>query len=258
MVLGKTNSSSNLAVPDESLPDPVPSPSNIAAKLAAARYSPMKPIPQPSAAPAMSEREANERDVLPPPGSVGNVLARIDSRQQNVSTGKKREEGKADPVAVARALHAGLDKPTDETPIPPTSSLVNMFEQTQPVLRTSPSPVRSPKPKRAIKLPPEPKDGGSLERQRTKTPPPVKPKPKPRSDLPPSTDGSVENASFKTLRKDTFGSPAAVPKTSENVVAQTVNSRPKPPPKRRSQSRPKVCHPDDQPFISFRDIRYDR
>lgn len=238
MTLGKSSSSSGLTVPEDGFLEPVTSPSNIAAKLAAARYSPMRPTPSRTSTPAMTERETSERDVLPPPGSVGNVLARLDSRQQNVHT-VRRDEVNTDPIAIARAKHAGLDKPTDDSPIPPTSSLVTMFEQHRPVSH-SPTPVRSPKPQRNFRLPPEPKDGEPLARQRTKTPPPVKPKPKPLSDAPHSTDGAVENASFKNLRKDTFNSSPPVRKTSETVAVNSKNVRPKPQPKRISSStRPK-------------------
>ncbi|KAK7185285.1 hypothetical protein DPSP01_000930 [Paraphaeosphaeria sporulosa] len=235
--LSKSSSSSTLAVPDDSF-ERIPSPSNIAARLAAARYSPMKPISQRAPTPIMTERDVNERDVLPPPGSVGNVLARLDSRQQNVPK-LTRDAAKTDPVAIARAQHAGLDRPTDDTPIPPTSALVNMFEQSRPVSRTSPTPVRSPKPQRAFKIPLEPKAGEPLERQRTKTPPPVKPKPKPLSDPPHSADGAAENTSFRNIRKDTFGPPPVMRETSEKLAVKTANPHPKPPPKTASHSRPK-------------------
>ncbi|KAL1592802.1 Increased rDNA silencing protein [Paraconiothyrium brasiliense] len=218
-----------LAVPEETPFELVPSPSNIAAKLAAARYSPMKPIPQRPLTPIMTEREANGRDALPPPGSVGNVLARLDSRQQNV----RRDEATTDAIAIARAKHAGLDRPTDDSPIPPTSSLVNMFEKNRQASRRSPTPVKSPKPQRAFRLPPEPKDGEPLEKQRTKTPPPVKPKPKPLSDAPHSTDGSVENATFKNMRKDTFGALPSMRQNSGTVADKTTKViRPRPPPKK--------------------------
>ncbi|KAF2452064.1 hypothetical protein P171DRAFT_402032 [Karstenula rhodostoma CBS 690.94] len=234
--LSKSSSSSTLAVPEDSF-ERIPSPSNIAAKLAAARHSPMKPIPHRSSTPIMTERDANERDLLPPPGSVGNVLARLDSRQQNVPK-MRRDGAKTDPVAIARAQHASLDRSTDDSPIPPTSALVNIFEQSRPVSQTSSTPVRSPKPQRAFRLPLEPKDGEPLERQRTKTPPPVKPKPKPLSDPPHSVDRAVENTNFKNMRKDTFGTPPLAWETSETTAVKTANVRPKPPLK-VSHTRPK-------------------
>ncbi|KAF1965198.1 hypothetical protein BU23DRAFT_561295 [Bimuria novae-zelandiae CBS 107.79] len=239
--LSKSSSSSTLAVPDEGFAEPITSPSSIAAKLAAARYSPMKvkPLPQATSTPIMHHQEANERDVLPPPGSVGNVLAKLDSRHQNKVQAQRREDTNPDPVAIARAQHASLDRPTDDTPIPPTSSLVSIFEQTRPIPPKSPTPVRSPKPQRIVRLPLEPKDGEPLERQRTKTPPSVKPKPKPLSDPPQSTDGTVENTRFKNMRKDTFGSPPSVRKPPESVAARPTIDRPKPPPKMGSHSRPK-------------------
>ncbi|KAJ4351292.1 Increased rDNA silencing protein [Didymosphaeria variabile] len=229
--LSKSSSSSTLAVPEETPFELVPSPSNIAAKLAAARYSPMKPIPQRPLTPIMTDREANGRDALPPLGGVGNVLARLDSRQQNVPK-VRRDEATIDPIAIARAKHAGLDRPTDDSPIPPTSSLVNMFEKNRQVSQRSSTPVKSPKPQRAFRLPPEPKDGEPLERQRTKTPPAVKPKPKPLSDLPHSTDGVVENTNFKNMRKDTFGSLPLMQQNPETVADKSTKVvRPRPPPK---------------------------
>ncbi|KAJ4305844.1 Increased rDNA silencing protein [Kalmusia sp. IMI 367209] len=237
--LSKSSSSSTLAVPEESLFELVPSPSNIAAKLAAARYSPMKPLPHATNTPIMSEREANERDVLPAPGSVGNVLARLDSRQQNISKVKRTGEARTDPIVQKERADVD-DKSTDDTSIAPTTSLVNLFEQSRPVLQNTPPLVRAPKPQRAIKLPPEPKDGEPLARQRTKTPPPVKPKPKPLSEPPQFTDGALEisPANFKTLRKDTFGTPPATRK-AELAPIETANLRPKLPPKEIAHSRPK-------------------
>lgn len=203
----------------------------------------MKPLPQVTSIPVMSEREANERDVLPPPGSVGNVLARLGSTQQ-VPKVKRREEARPDPLAQTRRAPQD-DKPTDETSIAPTTSLVNMFEQSQPGSRNASTPVRAPIPQRAVKLPPEPSAGEPLTRQRTKTPPPVKPKPKPLSGPQHSTDGVSETSpsNFKTLRKDTFGMRPAS-SHSELSAIDTKNTRPKPPPKKISHSRPKVCYSD--------------
>ncbi|KAJ4364896.1 Increased rDNA silencing protein [Ascochyta clinopodiicola] len=199
------SSSSSLSVPDSHI-DRAPSPSYTAAKLAAARLSPLRPAAQTKAANTMSGRSANERDVLPPSGSVGNVLARLEQQKSgrqtiNQQSRKRRSSIESHPVASV----AAQDKPTDATPIPPTISLVKMFEQNRPVtptqppsapsvvVKNSPPPVKSPKPRRNFTLPPEPKDEAPLVRKRTHTPPPV-PKSKPAIELPRSqlTDGTSD------------------------------------------------------------------
>ena len=238
----RSNSSQSLAVPDEHSEYRGSSPSNIAARLAAARYSPLRPSPQTSAA-VMSERQANERDVLPPSGSVGNVLARLETRQSN-----NRPKRRDSPVANAARppLH-------DDTPIPPTTSLVKMFEQSRVVTPTKPQPlplplsiaqhssppVRSPKPQRAFKLPPEPQDDAPLIRPRTQTPPPVKPKPEHKIELP-STQFVDGAAYFHTSQKDPMKSPPIKQKPVQLAALKTSTpSSPMPPPPRGSrQVRP--------------------
>lgn len=177
------SSSSSLGVPDNHV-DRAPSPSYSAAKLAAARLSPLRPAPKAKAAVMMSERHANEHDVLPPSGSVGDVLARLEqqkpSQQRASQQPLKRSNSIGSKSAASAALH---DKPTDDTPIPPTNSLVKMFEQNRPVtptqppsapsvvVRNSPPPVKSPKPRRNFTLPPEPRDNVPLVEKRIHTPP---------------------------------------------------------------------------------------
>ncbi|CBX98754.1 predicted protein [Plenodomus lingam JN3] len=85
----KNNSSNSLSVPLDQF-DRTPSPSNIAAKLAAARHSPLRPRPQPSNMPRMSEKQPNEQDVLPPAGSVGNVLSRLEPKKPVQPQQKRR------------------------------------------------------------------------------------------------------------------------------------------------------------------------
>ncbi|KAF9692857.1 hypothetical protein EKO04_009217 [Ascochyta lentis] len=205
------SSSSSLGVPDSHI-DRAPSPSYTAAKLAAARHSPLRPAAQAKAASTMSGRSANERDVLPSSGSVGHVLARLEQQRPsqqrtNQQPRKRRNSLGSHPVSSA----AVQDKPTDDTPIPPTNSLVKMFEQnrsvtpTQPptapsvVVKNSPPPVKSPKPRRNFTLPPEPKDEAPLIRKRTRTPPPV-PKSKPSLELPISqlTDGTRDSSQMQS------------------------------------------------------------
>jgi hypothetical protein len=249
----KSSSSHTLAVPED-LPRRNPSPSNIAARLAAARHSPLRPAPQAAAisAPAMSERQAQERDVLPPSGSVGNVLARLETTKPKSQQPKRQDS--FDPRTAPRpaAVSRQDNKPTDDTPIPPTTSLVKMFEQNRSVTPTkpaaavplsiakhSPPPVRSPKPQRTFKLPPEPMDNAPLAKQRTRTPPPVKPKPKHQIEPPSSqyTDGA---SYFHTPQKDPMKSPLIKQKPVQLTPLKTDTSiPPKPPPQRGSrQARP--------------------
>ncbi|KAF1945940.1 hypothetical protein EJ02DRAFT_368292 [Clathrospora elynae] len=250
----KSSSSNSLSVRDDHL-DRAPSPSNIAAKLAAARHSPLRPLRQAAVASTMSERQADERDTLPPSGSVGNLLARLEPKKPSQQQPRKRRDslGSHSAASSARQDH----KPTDDSPIPPTSSLVNMFEQSRPttppkptaplhVTRDSPPPVRSPKPQRAFRLPPEPRDDALLQRTQTQTltqtPPPRKPNPKHHIQLPPSqsTDGAEEQAYFNTPKKDPLKSPPIKQKPVQLAAIQTSTlPLPAPPPQRGSrQTRP--------------------
>ncbi|KAF2024635.1 hypothetical protein EK21DRAFT_117613 [Setomelanomma holmii] len=245
----KSNSSSTLDVPGQL--DRGSSPSNIAARLAAARYSPLRPTPQAAMSPIVSERHANARDVLPPSGSVGNVLARLEAKSPSAQPRKQRDSlGSQSITNTARGPTQG-PKPTDDTPIPPTTSLVEMFEQTRPptpanrpaaplsLAQHSPPPVRSPKPQRAFKLPPEPIENSSLARQRTRTPPPVKAKPKPQIDLPPTpfTDGTPY---FNNPQNDPMKSPPIKQKPVQLTALKTNMSPPPKPPLQRGsrQVRP--------------------
>ncbi|OSS51610.1 hypothetical protein B5807_03231 [Epicoccum nigrum] len=210
------SSSSSLSVPDtysDRAPSPSASASYTAAKLAAARMSPLRPAAPPRTPVMMaSEREADERDVLPPSGSVGSVLARLE--QQNPGPGPQHKsprptQGSAASQPAARAAVAEpRGKPTDDTPIPPTNSLVNMFEQRRPAtptqrptapavgVKSPPPPIKSPKPRRTFTLPPEPEDDAPpLARTRTKTPPPLpKSKPSVEAPRPQLVDGAHESS----------------------------------------------------------------
>lgn len=209
------SSSSSLGVPDTHHDRaPSPSPSFTAAKLAAARMSPLRPASHARTPTIMSERESNERDVLPPSGSVGNVLARIEQQQhpkQHQQQQKQQQQQqqprlRTDSISSQPIANvAAQDKPTDDTPIPPTNSLVRMFEQARPVtpvqrpaapaviVRSSPPPVKSPKPQRNFTLPPEPKEDAPLARKKTNSPPPVfKPKPTVEIPKPQFVDGTRE------------------------------------------------------------------
>lgn len=251
--LSNSSSSSALGVHEDNSAERMPSPSNIAAKLAASRHIASKPTVQAPVAPAMSEREQNEADVLPPPGSVGNVLARLDSSQPRPSEPPKKRV-----VASARnpALNQSKGLPddvqsTDDTPTAPTTSLVKMFEQNQhstssraispvPIISKSPPPVRSPKPQRKIRVPPEPADDLPLERQRTKTPPVVKPKPKPQPNIHTSASSTKEESSPKSVRRKSLDTTPSVQQPVPLAAVMNAGPRPKPPPKRMSrQSRPK-------------------
>jgi hypothetical protein len=157
--LSNSSSSGSLKVPEDSNMDRIPSPSNIAAKLAAARHSASKPPVQASVVPITSAREPNEVEMLPPPGSVGNVLAKLDSRKPTVKEPQKREKAATHSHPSKPRASPEDTKPTDDTPIAPTNSLVKMFEQTPsstsprtfspvPFIPYNQPPVRSPKPQR--------------------------------------------------------------------------------------------------------------
>lgn len=137
-------------------------------------------------------------------------------------------------------------KPTDDTPIPPTTSLVKLFEQNRPTTPTtspavplktaqnSPPPVRSPKPQRAFRLPPEPRDDTPLQRVRTRTPPPVKPKPH-GIELSPTmaVDGGNDSAFFNTQKQGPMKSPPIKQKPVQLAAIRTSTPPPpKPPPQR--------------------------
>jgi hypothetical protein len=250
----KSNSSNSLRVSEEHF-DRVPSPSNIAARLAAARYSPLPPIPQAIIArPTMSERQASEREVLPPAGSVGNVLARFEPKKPTEQLRKSRDSAASHTARGTFVAAGSSHKPTDETPIPPTTSLVKMFEQNRPstppnspsvplhITRSSPPPVRSPKPQRAFKLPPEPQSEPSLQRTRTRTPPPIKKESKPRIELPPAkfTDGAQEVSYFNTRKQDPMKSPPIKRKPTQLAAINTSAIPASKPPSQRSaqQTRP--------------------
>jgi hypothetical protein len=239
--------------PPEDTPNRNPSPSNIAARLAAARHSPRRPALQatPDTSP-MNERHANERDVLPPSGSVGSVLARLETKKPTSQPPRRRDSFESRSTAGNASASRQERKPTHGTPIPPSTSQVKMFEQNRPMTPTKPSdavplstsqhsppPVRSPKPQRSFKLPPEPRDKVPLARQKTRTPPPVKPKPKHQIELPPTpfTDGATY---FQTPQKDPMKSPPIKQKPSQLAALRTnTPPPPKPPPQRGSrQARP--------------------
>ncbi|KAF1918418.1 hypothetical protein BDU57DRAFT_515170 [Ampelomyces quisqualis] len=230
---GSTSSSSNtLAVPEDH-PDGRPSPSNIAARLAAARYSPLPRAPQPAANTSMmSERHANERHVLPRPGSVGSVLARLEPKKARKPTGDTEIPPTTSPGKI-------VEQTRSDTPTKPTAAVPMAIAQHSPPL------VRSPKPQRTFKLPPEPIGDAPLARQRTRTPPLVKPKPKHQIGLPRAqfTDGAP---SFNTSQKDPIKLPPIklplIKQKPGQLTASTTSTTPppKPPPQRGSrQARPK-------------------
>ncbi|KAF1962254.1 hypothetical protein CC80DRAFT_462245 [Byssothecium circinans] len=252
--LSNSSSSSALTVPEDHLAERGPSPSNIAATLAAARHTALKPPVQATAAPVMSEREPNEAEIPPPPGSVRNVLARMDARKPKPSASQRREKAASEHISSPLRAPVEDAKPTDDTPIAPTTSLVKMFEQNRSSTRGAPSPIsftsnspppiRSPKPQRKINLPPEPNDNAPLERQKTRTPPPVNPKSKPLLGKAAFTDGMKEEPSSSILRQDSLATPPPRQKPAELAAIKNTGSRPgsrpRPPPKRFSrQTRPK-------------------
>lgn len=215
----KSSSSNSLAVPEDQF-DRTPSPSNIAAKLAAARHSPLRPRPRPTRSPTMTKQQPNGRDVLPPAGSVGSVLSRLESNKI-VQQPRRRDSFGMHSTGSKGGTVERHDKSTDETPIPPTTSLVKRFERNQSTtpsirpavpmktVKDSPPPVRSPKPQRVFKLPPEPQNNVPLQRARTGTPPPVKTKPQFRIEMshPMAMDGATGSAYFNSQKQGPMKSP---------------------------------------------------
>ncbi|KAF2262944.1 hypothetical protein CC78DRAFT_569356 [Lojkania enalia] len=250
-VLSPTISSSTLDVPTDFLTDRNTSPSNIAAKLAAARYSPLKLTPQGMVTPIMSERSVDERDILPPAGSVGNALARLGSNNQQ----PPKRRGSLDSHSVASTIRAPVEdaKGVDDTPIPPTTALKKMFEQNQStspakripepinVSQKPPPSVKSPKPQRKIFLPPEPKEEETSTPKNPQTPPPVKPKPNLQQKISLSSESPEDirnqSTSFRNLRKDSLGSPPVAQKPAQLKAIKSPVLKPKASPQRGS--RPK-------------------
>ncbi|KAJ4993293.1 increased rdna silencing protein 4 [Stagonosporopsis vannaccii] len=245
------SSSSSLGVPDTHV-DRAPSPSYTAAKLAAARLSPLRPAPSARSPAMVSERDANERDVLPPSGSVGNVLARLEQQRpgQEKAAGQQPRRRSSSSASQPVSKAASRDKPTDDTPIPPTNSLVKMFEQNRPVtptqppatpsvVKTSVTPVRSPKPRRNFTLPPEPSDGLPLTKKRTSTPPPI-PKSKPSFEVPPPqfTDGA-QDSSRSFLPQNNNASIKSPPIKQKPTQLTAINTKAVTGPAAPSQGRPK-------------------
>ncbi|KAH7132593.1 hypothetical protein B0J11DRAFT_231199 [Dendryphion nanum] len=243
----KSNSSSTLGVPDDHLSDRTPSPSNIAAKLAAARHSPLRPIHPPATTHIHKEKDANDRDVLPPAGSVSNVLANMNANTTGKQPSKRHGSNRSPSTASTIRTSSAIDnKPTDDTPIPPTTTLVKIFEQTRPKTPTNPPAeamrvsqrvqplVRSPKPQRKITLPPEPQTDvftGNVESRS----PPVKSGPKPRLDIPTKMDRPTETVISSNLRKDSMGVPPVKQKPAQLAAIKTAVPRPQPPAKRASR-----------------------
>ncbi|KAF2180959.1 hypothetical protein K469DRAFT_714164 [Zopfia rhizophila CBS 207.26] len=260
MQLLSKSSSSTLDVPVDALSDRTPSPSNIAAKLAASRYSPMKPVPQLTPMSITNERDLDERDILPPAGSVGSAMARLNIAHQQPLK-RRTSIGSQSSVSTLRDSR-GETKGTDDTPIPPTTSLVNMFEQNRPttsmkprtesvVSQRTPPPVRSPKPQRKVMLPlQEPKEIDILDgsQEETKSVPRVKPKPKRELTLP--TQELKANTGFSNLRKDSLGTPPIKRKPSQLTAVKTTAPHSKPP--RSRGSRPKSHDLTRSPFLHER------
>ncbi|EFQ86997.1 hypothetical protein CFE70_004727 [Pyrenophora teres f. teres 0-1] len=265
--LSKSDSSSSLGVPDDH-GDRISSPSNIAARLAAARHSPLRPTRQAAVASVMGEQQTDDRDALPPSGSVGNVLARLEHKKPTQQPQKRRDSLGSHSAAANVQRPKPRHETTDDTPIPPTNSLVKMFEQVQRpttptntpaaplhVTRDSPPPVRSPKPQRAFRMPPEPtEDAVPLHRTRTHTPPPVKPKPNIAVQLS-SPNIDSKQAYFNTPQKDPVKSPRVSQKPSQLTPIKTAISAPPKPPSRKASSQAQPKSEDvSQPTSSHRRI----
>jgi hypothetical protein len=161
------SSSSALGLPTSHV-DRAPSPSSIAAKLAAARFSPLPP-----ASPAMSDRSALQQPRTQPDGTDGTDDT---------------------PIPPTNALVTMFEQ---RRPAVPSAPSVSSSTATAPrtVAQPSPVPLRSPKPQRVFQLPTEPTEGTTLTKQRTNTPPPLKPKPSTKAPTkpPPSADVGAQS-----------------------------------------------------------------
>jgi hypothetical protein len=243
-------SSSTLGLPEDDRFDRETSPSNIAARLAAARHSPLRPT-------TMSERHANETDVLPPSGSVGSVLARLESAKPS-----QPPRGRRDSLA-SKAVEKP-HKPADYTPVPTTTSMAHVLQEKPSatlsksaaappsIARRSPPLVRSPKPQRVFRLPPEPRDDAPPDTRKTQPPPTVQHRPKHRIELPSSQfiDGAQDGAYFTTPRKDPMKSPPIKQKPAKLAALRTGTPPPKSPPQREQRNvRPQSAElPAPTPF----------
>ncbi|KAF2475205.1 uncharacterized protein BDR25DRAFT_100840 [Lindgomyces ingoldianus] len=231
----KSSSSSTLDVPVDSFLERTPSPSNIAAKLAAARHSPLKPIPQAAIISMSRERDDDDRDILPPPGSVGNVLARLNSSSPQPLR-RRASIGSQSAANTVRETREDT-RATDDSPIPPTTSLVKMFEQHRPttpvkrrlepaVVSQAPPPVRSPKPQRIVSLPRD-IDAFDGTRQQPQGAQPAKPKPKPQRKLTLPAEEPKEHPNFSSLRKDSLGTPPVKQKPAQLTAVKSTPPRSK-------------------------------
>lgn len=252
----RSSSSSVLDVPLDSVAR-TSSPSNIAARLAAARFSPIGPKPSVTSAPARRDLQMEERDIMSPGNlRVEAALDRIDfDRNQDL---RKKTSVEEDSIRIIRQKDAtdGLQT-TDETPIPPTTSLVKMFEQNRPktpitrpgptqLSARAPTPVRSPKPQRKIRLSLDNSMGieafGKPEKPSRK--PAVKQKP---LDITVSSERRREDSvPSKGVIKEKSSSPPP-----ENPVKRAV-VKPKPPPHkpgRRRESQRSALDLSSTPFL---------
>ncbi|KAF2502147.1 hypothetical protein BU16DRAFT_1122 [Lophium mytilinum] len=220
----KSNGSSILEVPADLHSNRTASPSNIAAKLAAARSTPgtpskSKPDLTHSYFPLPTPRDTEQEDRLPPPGTIGDAKTRL-----SLSAGKPQPQPRHDshessiPALQNSGRNLEQAKATDNTPIMPTNSLVQIFEQARAKTPTTPSstasvlksrgappPVKSPKPQRPIAFAVPDQTAPSAERH------------------------SIPSASNMAARPK--------PKLPELTTIKPAVERPKPPAPRRS--RPK-------------------
>ncbi|KAF2201025.1 hypothetical protein GQ43DRAFT_395184, partial [Delitschia confertaspora ATCC 74209] len=238
----KSSSSSALEVPGNSV-HPTPSPSNIAAKLAAARFSPMRPRLNTASSMMYAQPNKEERDILPPAGSVGNAMARLNLSDKGLVKRPKSRDGES-PRTIKQRDGTSEAEATDGAPIPPTNSLVSMFEQNRPKMPTRRQtpvqtpheallPVQSPKPQRKLCISLEPPMEGTREKPQDGVPakPPVKQKPRALAPLSePQVMGTREP---NTARKGSFPVPPAKPPQLARL--KTPLTPPKPPVRRGSR-----------------------
>lgn len=132
---------SHLGLP-QAQPGRARSPSVIAASLAAQRHTPASDSTDTRRRSMMDSSNNTSNDSLPGAGTVKDIRARFNA---SVSAATSPAAAKAAPALTGPSL-SQTSEPTDATSIPPTTSLVKMFEQNKAAHAAAPAAVRSPKP----------------------------------------------------------------------------------------------------------------
>lgn len=209
---GKNNSSNSLSVPEDQFDQSLSS-SNIAARLATTRHGPLRQTPPDISSLILGEKQRLYLgDELPPAGSVASVVSGLQSH----STGQQPQRDNLDISSTGRTMKntEHIEKYTDDTPIPPTISLVKLFEQNQlntpsthstysiKTVQDSSRVIRSPKQQHVPQSPLGPRDDVLVERSGRRTPPPVKAKPQYLNELSHTTQvDDASNSAYLSLQQ---------------------------------------------------------